>query len=100
MDFVYKVKFPNLSIEKKFFKELNSVSPKKLQEEILDAAHSLVGNPRPHGGPKISPPIEIYNYLAQYRLHVANWRIMYDVEDGTKTVWLLALRKRNERTYR
>lgn len=97
---MYKVKFPSSSIEKKFFKELDNVSPKKLQEEILDAAHSLTENPRPHGGPKISPPIGIYNYLAQYRLHAANWRIMYDVEDSTKTVWLLALRKRNERTYR
>ena len=100
MDSVYKVKFPNPSIEKKFFKKLDSVSPKKLQEEILDAARSLAENPRPQGGPKISPPIEIYNYLSQYRLPVANWRIMYDIEDNAKTIWLLALRKRNERTYR
>jgi len=97
---VYKVKFPSLAIEKKFFKELGDVSPKALQNEILDAAFSLAKKPRPKGEPKIKPPIEVYNYLAQYRFTVANWRILYDVDDAAKTVWLFALRKRNERTYR
>ena len=97
---MYKVKFPSSAIEKKFFTELDDVSPKALQREILDAAFSLSKNPRPKGEPKIKPPVEIYNYLAQYRFPVANWRILYDVYDMSKTVWLLALRKRNERTHR
>lgn len=97
---MYKVKFPSLAIEKKFFKELGSVNPKALQDEILDAAFSLAKNPRPKGEPKIKPPLEVYNYLAQYRFPIANRRILYDVDDTSKTVWLLALRKRNERTYR
>ena len=97
---MYRVKFPSLAIEKKFFKELGDVNPKALQNEILGAALSLGKNPRPKGEPKIKPPIEVYNYLAQYRFPVANWRILYDLDDATKTVWLLALRKRNERTYR
>jgi mRNA-degrading endonuclease RelE of RelBE toxin-antitoxin system len=97
---VYKVKFPTLSIERKFFKELDCISPEALKKEVLNSARSLAQNPRPKGEPKINPPIEIYNYLARYRLPVANRRILYDVEDATKTVWLLALRKRNERTYR
>ena len=96
---MYKVKFPSSAIEKKFFKELGDVSPKALQKEILDAAFSLAKNPRPRGEPKIKPPIEVYNYLAQYRFPVANWRILYDVDDTAKTVWILALKKRNERTY-
>ena len=97
---MYKVKFPSLAIEKKFFKELGRVSPKAFQNEILNAASSLAKNPRPKGEPKIKPPIEVYNYVAQYRFPVANWRILYDVDDAAKTVWLFALRKRNERTYR
>ncbi len=96
---MYKVKFPSESIERKFFKELKGVSPKALQKEILDYACSLAANPRPKGEPKIKPPIEVYNYIAQYRLVIANWRIFYDVDDRIKTVWILALRKRNERTY-
>ncbi len=97
---MYKVKFPSVAIEKRFFKELGDVSPKALQDEILDAAFSLAKSPRPKGEPKIKPPLEIYTYLAQYRLAVTNWRILYDVDDAARTVWLLALRKRNERTYR
>ena len=92
---MYKVKFPSSAIEKKFFKELGDVSPKALQKEILDAAFSLAKNPRPRGEPKIKPPIEVYNYLAQYRFPVANWRILYDVDDTAKTIWILALKKRN-----
>lgn len=97
---MYKVKFPSSAIEKKFFKELACVSPKLAQNKILGAARTLAKNPRPKGEPKIKPPAEVYNYLAQYRLPVANWRILYDVDDTTKTVWLLALKKRDERTYR
>ena len=97
---MYKVKFPNASLERKFFKELDGISPKALQKEILDVALSLANNPRPRGEPKIRPPIEVYNYLANYRIAIDNWRILYDVDDRTKKVWIYALRKRNERTYR
>jgi len=97
---VYKVKFPSSSIEKKFFKALDGVYPKALQKEILTAALPLAKDPRPKGEPKIRPPVEVFNYLAQYRLPVENWRIFYDVDDPGKTVWLFALRKRNERTYK
>ena len=88
-----------MAIEKKFFKKLGKVSPKGLQTDILNAVFSLEKNPRPKGEPKIKPPVEIYNYLAQYLLTVANWRILYDVDDKRRIVWILALRKRNERTY-
>jgi Plasmid stabilisation system protein. len=97
---VYKVKFPSTSIEKKFYKELDEVQPKSLQDEIVDMALSLADNPRPKNEPKIKPPLDVYNYTAQYRVSVENYRILYDVDDHIKTVWILALRKRNERTYR
>lgn len=96
---MYKVKFPSAGIEKKFFKELSKINPKTLQDKILNAASSLAENPRPKGEPKIRPPVEVYSYIAQFRVAVANWRIFYDVDDRKRIVWLLALRKRNERTY-
>ena len=96
---MYKVKFPNTSIEKKFYKELDDVQPKSLRDEILDTALSLTDNPRPKGEPKIKPPLEVYNFTAQYRISLKNYRVLYDVDDRIKTVWILALRKRNERTY-
>lgn len=95
----YAVKFPGKSIEKKFLKFLNGISSKQLQDRIKEATLSLAAKPRPYGEPKIKPPIEVYNYIAQYRLRVGNYRILYDVDDKTKTVWILAIRKRNERTY-
>ncbi len=97
---MYKVKFPNASIEKKFFRDLKDIEPKHLQGKIIDDALSLANNPRPKGEPKIKPPLEIYNFVAQYRLSIDNYRVLYDVDDGTKTVWILGIRKRNERTYR
>lgn len=97
---VYKVKFPSVSIERKFYKELDAVKPKNLHNEIIDAALSLANDPRPKGDPKIKPPLEVYNFTAQYRLRIENYRILYDVDDRIKTVWILALRKRNEKTYR
>jgi len=97
---MYKVKFPNSAIEKKFYKELGGVHPKDLQDKIVDMTLSLAKDPRPHGEPKIKPPLDVYNYTAQYRVSVENYRVLYDVDDVARTVWILALRKRNERTYK
>lgn len=95
----YEVKFPTKSIEKKFLKILNVISPKEIREQIKKKVLSLGDNPRPYGEPKIKPPLEVYSYVAQYRLRVGNDRVLHDVDDKRKTVWILALRKRNERTY-
>ncbi|MCX5666696.1 MAG: type II toxin-antitoxin system RelE/ParE family toxin [Candidatus Omnitrophica bacterium] len=60
---------------------------------------ALADNPRPHGEPRIKPPIDVYNYAAQYRIRIGDLRVLYDVDDKTRTVWVLALRKRDESTY-
>jgi len=95
----YLVRFPTSSIEKKFLKRLKKVSPQKLQIKIMDEIKKLSDNPRPHGEPKIKPPIRIYDYVAQYRLRVGDYRVLYDVDDATRTICVFFLRKRNERTY-
>lgn len=95
----YEVKFPASSLAKKFTKALESISPKELQKEIMEKVLALGDDPRPRGEPKIKPPVEVYNYVAQFRLRIGNYRVLYDVDDKQRTVWVFALRKRNERTY-
>ena len=95
----YSVRFPTGSIQKKFQKSLEQVYPQKVQDEIMKAVEALGNQPRPFGEPKLKPPLIVYQYTAQYRLRVGNYRILYDVDDKNKVVWVLDLRKRNERTY-
>ncbi|MBL7197924.1 MAG: type II toxin-antitoxin system RelE/ParE family toxin [Candidatus Omnitrophica bacterium] len=95
----YKVKFPSKTLAKKFIKILNKMTPKDFREEIKERVLLLAKNPRPYGEIKTKPPIEVYSFTAQYRLRIGNYRVLYDIDDKKKIVWVFALRKRNERTY-
>lgn len=98
----YTARFPNISIEKKFWKDL-SVIPKKIQQSILAAIKSLEHEPRPFGAKsfkQLTPPIELFRYVAQYRIRVESYRILYDVDDDLRVVWIFAVRRRNEKTYK
>jgi mRNA interferase RelE/StbE len=98
----YQVKFPSSSIQKKFMKILNKISVSQIQDEIMDKVEALADNPRPAGQKifkKIKPPIEFYNLTANYRLRVGDYRILYDIDDDKKIVWILALRRRSDQTY-
>ena len=99
----YKVAFPTHSIEKKFDKLLSKIPRITIQDEIMDAIEKLGDNPRPFGKKpfkKLKPPIQFYQFTAQYRIRIGDYRVLYDVDDGKKIVWILALRKRGERTYK
>ncbi len=96
----YKVVFPTRSIEKQFGKVLSKIPHKNVQKEIMNAVEGLSRNPRPQGERKIKPPLPVSVFVAQYRLRIGDYRILYDVDDKTKTVWILALRKRSESTYK
>lgn len=99
----YQVKFADSSIEKKFGKVLSKVPHRNTQDKIIEAIKDLARNPRPYGRKpfkQISPPMHLYQYTAQYRLKIGNYRVLYDVDDEKKIVWILVLRKRSERTYR
>ncbi|MBI3314295.1 MAG: type II toxin-antitoxin system RelE/ParE family toxin [Candidatus Omnitrophica bacterium] len=95
----YNVRFPTESIQKKFQKALGFISSERLQDEIMQSIEGLADNPRPAGEPKIKPPLIVYGFAAQYRLRVRNYRILYDVDDKNRIVWVFDIRKRNERTY-
>lgn len=65
----------------------------------MEAVEGLSACPRPAGEPKIKPPLVVYGFTAQYRLRVRNYRVLYDVDDKNRIVWIFDIRKRNERTY-
>lgn len=99
----YKVKFPNRSLEKKFDKTLSKISPVGIQDEIMNAVEGLAENPRPFGKKsfkKLTPPIYFYHFTAQYRIRIGDYRVLYDIDDKQKVVWILHLRRRAEHTYR
>lgn len=94
----YSVRFPSESIQKKFHKALEMI-PEKVRDEIMEAIEALSATPRPAGEPKLKPPLIVYQYAAQYRLKIRNYRVLYDVDDKQNIVWIFDVRKRNERTY-
>lgn len=94
----YSVRFPSESVQKKFHKTLEVIPP-RIQDEIMEGIEGLADCPRPAGEPKIKPPLIVYQYAAQYRLKIRNYRVLYDVDDKQKIVWIFCVRKRNERTY-
>lgn len=99
----YAVKFPNHSIEKNFEKALLKIHPISLQEQIMQEVQKLPGDPRPFGEKpfkKLKPPIQLSQYVAQYRIRIGDFRVLYDLGDEKETVWILALRRRSEKTYK
>lgn len=99
----YEVKFPNHSIEKKFNRLLSKIPQIKIQYKIIDAVEKLANNPRPYGKKpfkKLKPPVQLYQLTAQYRMRIEDYRVLYDIDDKRKIVWILALRKRGEKTYK
>jgi len=99
----YEVKFPNHSIEKKFNRLLSKIPQIKIQYKIIDAVEKLANNPRPYGKKpfkKLKPPVQFYQLTAQYRIRIEDYRVLYDIDDDRKIVWILALRKRGEKTYK
>lgn len=98
----YRVLFPSSSLEDKFYKVLIKL-PRKIQDAIMSAAGSFSKNPYPQGKnifKKLTPPLKLIQYTAQYRLRIGNYRILYDVDETKKIVWIFTLRKRSEDTYK
>lgn len=99
----YSVKFPTQRIADKFKKLLASISKKSIQEKIMEDVEKLSNNPRPFSKKsftQLKPPIQVQQYVAHYRIRIGDYRVLYDVEDKKKTVWIYALRKRGEGTYK
>ncbi|MBI4351244.1 MAG: type II toxin-antitoxin system RelE/ParE family toxin [Elusimicrobia bacterium] len=97
----YEVGFPSAAIEKSFERELSRLD-RGLLLRIKEAVDSLGENPRPQGKKvkALRPPLRVSLFLAQYRIRVGDYRILYDIDDSARKVILLALRRRSEKTYR
>lgn len=98
----YEVKFPSSKAEKNFGKVLVKIPYKNIRNEIMVTVLKLADNPFPCGTKyfkRLAVPLNFYNLTAQYRLRIGDYRVLYDVDTGKNIVWILHLRKRNERTY-
>lgn|SRR3989338_9418438 len=98
----YRVLFPTPSLEDKFYKLLARL-PRKIQDAIMEAAASLSQDPYPQGKnifKRLKPPVKLIQYTAQYRLRIGDYRVLYDVDERGKIVWIFMLRKRGEDTYK
>jgi mRNA interferase RelE/StbE len=96
---MHKVLFPNHARERDFEKQISKLS-KENQEAVMVAIENLAHEPRPSGVPKLRPPIAVGQDLAQYRIRIGNYRVLYDIDDKRKIVWILDVRLRSEKTYR
>ena len=96
----YEVVFPSERVERSFQKSLSKI-PADYQDAIVTAIRLLTANPRPEGKrtKKIAGQLIVSQFIAQYRLRIGPYRLLYDIDDQRKKVILLKLAKRNEQTY-
>ena len=96
----YEVVFPSERVENKFKKVLEKI-PADYQKTIIAAIRGLGTNPRPQGKrtKKLTGELIVSRFVAEYRLRVGPYRILYDIDDQHKKVVLLKLAKRDEQTY-
>lgn len=96
----YGVVFPSERAERLFEKTLEKI-PADYQTAIAEAIRGLSLNPWPGGKrrKKLKGHVVVSQFLAQYRLRVGPYRILYDVDTPRKKVLLLKLVKRDEHTY-
>lgn len=74
-------------------KELKRL-PKNTVINIYESIKNLAGNPRPSGCVKLK------GFSNMYRVRSGRYRVIYTVQDNTKTVVVLHIGPRNDRTYK
>lgn len=96
----YEVGFPSERAEKEFHKILSKAS-KKEQQRILEWFDKLAIDPMPEGKSFkfLKGEVSVFQYLARYRIRESDWRILYDIDEASKRVLLLALRRRGHHAY-
>lgn len=96
----YEVVFPSERVEREFEKDLGRI-PHDYQRAIADAVRALGANPRPPGKryKRLKGQIMVSHFIAQHRLRIGPYRILYDIDDQRKRVIVLKFVRRAERTY-
>lgn len=75
-------------IEKRAQKQLARISPPYYQN-IVEALQNLAVNPRPQGYKKLRGRLG-------FRIRVADYRIIYNIEDNILTVFILIIANRRD----
>lgn len=97
----YRVRFASPAVEHEFGAYLSKLD-EKTRRRIAIRVDALGDNPRPSGKPFkfLSPPVVVRGYMAPCRLRIGDHRVLYDISDETRTVVVIAIRRRSESTYR
>jgi mRNA interferase RelE/StbE len=97
----YELIFPSECVEREVQKALRKVQP-EYQAAIIEAGRSLASNPRPGGKnvKQVKGQTVLFHLIAQYRLRIGPYRILYDIDEKKKKIILLKLLKRDEHTYK
>ena len=85
----YRVAVPNNVVKQ--IKKL----PREDREALLGAIEGLAAEPRPPGSIRLK-----VRDLGEFRLRVGRFRVFYDVDDGQRALFILAVKPRNEKTYK
>lgn len=80
-----------VAISPKAVKDLDDV-PQPTFGKIDKRIRQLAFDPRPFGSKKLDEKV--------YRVRVNNWRVIYTVLDESRSVAVIRVMKRNERTYK
>lgn len=64
--------------------------PRPARDRILDAVASLVDEPRPHGSR------ELAGEEIAWRIRVGDYRVIYEVEDGTLAITVIRAAHRRQ----
>ena len=81
-----------IQLEKSAAKQLSKLE-KGIQTKIAAKIDELAGNPRPHGYKKL------VDESGTCRIKVGGYRILYDIFDKVLIINVIAIAKRDERTY-
>ncbi|OGN90348.1 MAG: addiction module antitoxin [Chloroflexi bacterium RBG_13_46_14] len=69
-------------------KDFKSI-PKTDVAKILERVNSLMENPRPSGCEKLTDQ-------ERYRVRQGHYRIVYSIQDGEQTVWIIKIAHRKD----
>ena len=97
----YSVQFPTEKHLKAFEKTLKKIPQISKRENIMQAVEKLASNPRPEGKKykALKPPLSLGLLTASHRLRIGDFRVLYDIDENQKNVWIFELRKRTSKTY-
>jgi mRNA interferase RelE/StbE len=80
----YQIKFKSSAAKE--FRKLPSIVKERIQETI----NQLIENPRPSGVVKLKGDDRLF------RIHIGDYRIIYEIDDSAKLVFITRVRHRQD----